>query len=126
MAQKPFTSLRYPFVIDMNRGRVAQETDYNEHIKQLVLQTLMTAPGERINRPDLGCGVKRLVFAPGGEVAATLAQTTVFQALTRWLAPAVKVQEVRATAIDATLEIRIGYVVIARGEKRYLNITVAP
>jgi phage baseplate assembly protein W len=126
MAHKPFTSLRYPFAIDANRGRVAQETDYNEHIEQLVWQTLMTAPGERINRPELGCGVRRLVFAPGGEVAATLAQTTVFQALTKWLSPALKVHEVRATAIDATLEIRIGYVILARGEKRYLNLTVTP
>jgi phage baseplate assembly protein W len=124
MANKPFTSLRYPFAIDANRGRVAQETDYDAHIRQLILQTLLTAPGERINRPELGCGVKRLVFAPGGAVAATLAQTSVYQALTRWLGSAIKVQEVTATAVDATLEIRVGYFVIARGEKRYLNLTV--
>jgi phage baseplate assembly protein W len=126
MANAPFTSLKYPFAIDSNRGRVAQETDYDDHIRQLVLQTLLTAPGERINRPELGCGVKRLVFAPGGEVAATLAQATVYQALTRWLAPAIKVQEVSARAVDSTLEIRVGYVVLARGEKRYLNLTVTP
>ena len=126
MAHKPFTSLRYPFAIDANRGRVAQETDYDEHIEQLILQTLLTAPGERINRPDLGCGVRRLVFGPASEVSAALAQTTVFQALTKWLSSAIKVQEVRVTAIDATLEIRVGYVVIARGERRYLNLTVTP
>jgi len=126
MAHKPFTSLRYPFAIDANRGRVAQETDYDEHIEQLILQTLLTAPGERINRPDLGCGVRRLVFGPASEISAALAQTTVFQALTKWLSSAIKVQEVRVTAIDATLEIRVGYVVIARGERRYLNLTVTP
>lgn len=126
MAHPPFTSLRFPFAIDANRGRVAQEIDYDEHIEQLVMQTLLTAPGERINRPELGCGVKRLVFAPGGEVAATLAQTSVFQALNKWLSPAIKVLEVRATAIDATLEIRVGYVVLARGERRYLNLVVTP
>lgn len=126
MAHKPFTSLRYPFAIDANRGRVAQETNYDEHVEQLILQTLLTAPGERINRPDFGCGVKRMVFAPASEISAALAQTTVFQSLTKWLSPAIKVQEVRVTAIDATLEIRIAYVVIARGEKRYLNLTVTP
>jgi phage baseplate assembly protein W len=126
MADKTFTSLRYPFAIDVNRGRVAQETDYDAHVKQLVLQTLMTAPGERINRPEIGCGVKRLVFAPGGEVAATLAQTVVYQALTRWLSTAIKVQKVNVRAIDATLEIHVAYVVVARGEMRYLNLTVAP
>ena len=87
---------------------------------------LFTNPGERINRPDFGCGVKRLVFAPGGEVAATLAQTTVYQALTRWLPDAIAVNEVTAKANDATLAIRVGYVIKARGEQRYLNIQVAP
>ena len=122
----PFTSLRYPFAIDPARGRVAQEPDYAQHIEQLVMQVLMTAPGERINRPDFGCGVKRLVFAPGGEVAATLAQTAVYQALTKWLPSAIQVVEVTARAHDALLQIRIGYVVKARGETRYLNLQVAP
>lgn len=126
MAYESFTSLRYPFAIDPNRARVAQETDYDEHVRQLIMQTLMTAPGERINRPDLGCGVKRLVFAPGGEVAATLAQTVVYQALTRWLPSVIKVQKVNVRANDATLEIHVGYVVIARGEMRYLNLSVTP
>jgi phage baseplate assembly protein W len=90
------------------------------------MQVLMTAPGERINRPDFGCGVKRLVFAPGGEVAATLAQTTIYQALNKWLSTAITVTEVTARAEDAILQIRIGYVVKTSGQKSYLNLQVAP
>jgi uncharacterized protein len=126
MPSLPFTSLRYPISVDAARGRLAQEQDFGAHIEQLVMQVLMTAPGERINRPDFGCGVKRLVFAPGGDVAATLAQTTVYQALTKWLPDAISLIEVTARADDALLQIRVGYVVKARGEKRYLNIQVAP
>lgn len=122
----PFTSLRHPLSIDDARGRIAQEQDYSEHIEQLVLQVLLTAPGERINRPDFGCGVKRLVFAPGGDVAATLAQTAVYQALTKWLPEAISVNEVTARADGAVLQIRIGYIIKARGERRYLNLQVAP
>jgi uncharacterized protein len=66
------------------------------------------------------------VFAPGGDVAATLAQTTVFQALTKWLPEAISVHEVSARASDSTLNIRVGYVIKARGERRYLNLQVAP
>ena len=80
--------------------------------------------GERINRPDFGCGVKRLVFAPGGEVAATLAQATVYQALTKWLGTVISVFEVTVRAEDATLAIRIGYAVKAIGRRRYLNLEV--
>lgn len=122
----PFTSLRFPVAIDPARGRIAQESDFSAHVEQLVMQVLMTAPGERINRPGFGCGVKRLVFAPGGEVAATLAQTAIYQALTTWLANAISVNEVTARADDATLQIRIGYVIKARGEQIYLNLQVAP
>lgn len=126
MPASPFTSLRYPIAVDPARGRLAQEQDFDAHVEQLVMQVLLTAPGERINRPDFGCGVRRLVFAPGGEVAATLAQTTVYQALTKWLGSAISVIEVTARAEDALLQIRVGYVVKARGERRYLNLQVAP
>ena len=126
MADLPFTSLQYPISVDQARGRLAQEQDFNAHIEQLVMQVLMTAPGERINRPDFGCGVKRLVFAPGGEVAATLAQTTIYQALNKWLSSAITVTEVTALAQDAILQIRIGYVVKTSGQKTYLNLQVAP
>lgn len=126
MAPLPFTSLRYPISVDPARGRLSQETDFNAHITQLVMQVLLTAPGERINRPDFGCGVKRLVFAPGGDVAATLAQTTVYQALNKWLSSAITVTEVTAQAMDSILQIRVGYVVKTNGQKRYLNLQVAP
>lgn len=126
MPTLPFTSLRHPVSVDAARGRLAQEQDFEAHIEQLVMQVLLTAPGERVHRPDFGCGVKRLVFAPGGDVAATLAQAAVFQALTKWLPEAITVNEVTANASDATLNIRIGYVIKARGERRYLNLQVAP
>ena len=38
----------------------------------------------------------------------------------------IAVNEVTARADDAMLQIRIGYVIKARGEKRYLNLQVAP
>jgi phage baseplate assembly protein W len=121
-----FTSLHYPFAIDSAEGRVAQERDYAEHVEQLIKQVLLTAPGERVNRPDFGCGVKRLVFAPGGEVAATLAQTVVFQALNKWLASVIVVHQVAVRAVEERLEIRIGYSIRARGERRYLNLQITP
>lgn len=121
-----FDSLHYPLLVDHALGRIQQETDFSRHVEQLVMQVLMSAPGERINRPDFGCGVKRLVFAPGGDVAATLAQATVYQALNRWLSNVINVSEVAVTSHDSTLHIRIGYVIKARGERHYLNLEVTP
>lgn len=126
MPALPFTSLRHPLAVDPARGRIGQEQDFDAHIRQLVMQILLTAPGERINRPDFGCGVKRLVFAPGGAAAATLAQTIVYEALTKWLPGAITVFEVTARAGDAVLEIRVGYAVKVSGERVYLNLQVTP
>ena len=122
----PFTSIKHPIAIDLGRGQLAEETDYDEHIEQMMLQVLFTAPGERINRPDFGCGVKRLVFAPNSEPLASLAQVTIFQALTRWLGSAITVNDVKAQAIDSRMEIRIVYTLKARGERRFLNVEVTP
>jgi phage baseplate assembly protein W len=120
----PFTSLRYPFAVDPARGRVEHETDYAEHVDQMIRQILLTGPGERINRPDFGCGVRRMVFAPNGAVSASLARVTVFDSLTRWLGTAITVSDVTAEAVDSTLKIRIAYVLKARQERRYLNLEV--
>ena len=95
-----------------------------QHVEQMMFQVLFTAPGERIDRPDFGCGVKRLVFAPNSEVSASLAQVTIFQALTRWLGTAITVNDVKALAIEERLEIKIAYTLKARGERRYLNLEV--
>ena len=120
----PFTSIRYPLSIDRAQGQVAQERSYEAHVEQLIMQVLLTSPGERIDRPDFGCGIKRLVFAPGGAVAATLAQTVVYQALTKWLANVISVHEVTVRAEESRLDIRIGYAINARGVRRYLNLEV--
>jgi len=75
----PFYSIHHPFVVDALKGNLAEETDYAAHVEQMMLQVLFTSPGERINRPDFGCGIRRLVFAPNSEVSAALAQVTIFQ-----------------------------------------------
>src|SRR5438067_855898 len=117
-----FTSIRYPFSIDAGLSRLAEETNYAAHVEQLIKQVLFTAPGERINRPDFGCGIKRQVFAPNDPVTASLAQVTIFQALKRWLGNAIDIQDVKALAHDETLENKIAYSLKARQERRYLNL----
>jgi phage baseplate assembly protein W len=120
----PFTSIKYPIAIDGPLGRLEEETDYAEHVDQLIRQVLFTSPGERVNRPDFGCGIKRLVFAPNSEASASLAQVTIFEALGRWLGPVITVNDVKVAAINEVMEIRIVYVLKARGERRYLNLEV--
>lgn len=121
---KPFRSIRHPMAIDPALGILDEETTYARHIDQLVRQVLLTSPGERINRPDFGCGVKRMVFALNSRVTARLAQANIFESLNRWLSPAIVVEDVKAEAREEVLQIAIAYTLRARGEKRYLNLEV--
>ena len=45
---------------------------HDEHVRDLIEQLLFTSPGERVMRPDFGCGLLDLVFAPNSpELAST-------------------------------------------------------
>ena len=46
---------------------------------------LFTNPGERVNRPDFGCGIGQLVFMPNSDALAAATQFLVQGALQRWL-----------------------------------------
>jgi Bacteriophage baseplate protein W len=119
-----FSSIHYPTAVDPGLGRLVTEDDYVLHVEQLMMQLLLTNPGERINRADFGCGVRRMVFALNSPAAATLAQVTVMQALEKWLSSVVKTEKVEVQAIDERMVITIRYVVKARQERRYLNVEV--
>jgi phage baseplate assembly protein W len=123
---QPFTSIHYPVGVDAGLGRLATERSYEQHVDQMIRQVLLTAPGERINRPEFGCGVRRMLFAPNSVVSASLAQVTVHQALDRWLGSVIKVDDVVVAAVESTLTIRISYLLLARQQRRYLNLEVAP
>jgi len=118
-------SIRYPFAIDDGLGNLAEERDYASHVEQLIKQVLFTSPGERVNRPDFGCGLRRMVFAPNSDVTASLMQVMVFQALDTWLGTLITVDDVAVRAIEEVLEVRIGYTLRARQERRYLNLEVS-
>ncbi|MCF6407764.1 GPW/gp25 family protein [Chitinophaga filiformis] len=117
-------SIRYPFAIDQGLGTLMEEHNYDQHVKQLMLQVLFTNPGERINRPDFGCGIRRMVFAPNSEVSANLTKVAVTQALEKWMADLVSVVDVKVTSVNEKLEVGIVYILKARQERHYLNLEV--
>ena len=117
-------SIRYPFAIDNGFGKLAEETDYSLHVKQMIMQVLFTNPGERINRPDFGCGIRRMVFAPNSDVSANLSQVIIRQSLEKWMGTLIEVNDVQANNIEETLEIKIVYIITATQERQYLNLEV--
>lgn len=123
--REDFHSIRYPLSIDRGLGAVSDEQDYPAHIEQMIKQVLLTNPGERVNRPDFGCGLRRMVFAPNNPAAAGLIKVSVLQALGTWLGDVIDVEDVGAESVDSTLSLKIRYILKARRERRYLNLEVA-
>jgi phage baseplate assembly protein W len=119
------TAIHYPYAIDPAGGRLLQEADYEEYVKQLIYQVLLTSPGERVHRPDFGAGLRKMVFAPNSPSTASMTQTLVFQALDRWLGRLIRVDDLRAEAREERLEVTIVYTILAQGEQRFLNVEVA-
>ncbi|MBC2802378.1 GPW/gp25 family protein [Rhizobium ruizarguesonis] len=59
-------------------------SDGEEKIRQSVQLILATAPGERVMRPDFGCGVHELLFEPLTSGLTALVTDRVNTCLARW------------------------------------------
>jgi len=75
-----------------DRGQIALVGGETE-IEQAIRIILNTSPGQRIMRPEFGCYLSELVFAPNNYETASLAQRYVREALGQW-EPRITLQEV--------------------------------
>ncbi|WP_243788585.1 GPW/gp25 family protein [Saccharopolyspora gloriosae] len=108
--------IAFPFRVD-RRGRTAH-AGHEEHVRDLIEQVLFTNPGERVMRPDFGCGLLDIVFTPNSpELAATL-ELSVHAALQRWLGELVEVESLDVTADDNAVRVRLQYLLRATGNRR--------
>lgn len=113
--------LDHPFHIG-GRGHIAT-TDADDHVQDLIYQVLFTNPGERVNRPDFGCGLRQLVFMPNSDVLATATQFLVQGALQRWLADVIQVEQVRVTSQEERLVVEVVYVRRDNGQREQAQFT---
>ena len=72
----------FPLQIDP-RGGIALSRGADD-INQAIRIILETMPGERVMRPQFGCRVKELLFAPRNAETRNLLVFYVEQALSRW------------------------------------------
>ncbi|MFV2144638.1 MULTISPECIES: GPW/gp25 family protein [Isoptericola] len=113
------------FPLRMDAGGRTDVVDDEAYLSGLVEQVLFTAPGERVNRPDFGSGVGRLVFAPSDDALASSTQALVQGALQRWLGDLIRVEEVHVTSVDARLEVLVTYLPLyATGPEQSRTLSV--
>jgi uncharacterized protein len=62
--QKDFLGRGWAMPVDIDpRSGSVSAAEYEEDIRQAILIILATSPGERVMRPNFGCGIHDLVFA---------------------------------------------------------------
>ena len=91
-------------------GEVAVSS-YEEGVRQAVWIILGTAPGERMMRPDFGCGIHRYVFSPADVRTLGQIRFQVEDSLRRW-EPRIELDRVEvepAAEQEGQLLIRIDY-----------------
>jgi phage baseplate assembly protein W len=115
--------LGFPFAPDA-RGRSPQVAR-DRHIRDMIEQVLLTAPGERAMRPDFGCGVKELLFQPASDALAAATQQMIHGALLRWLEGWVTVQRVTVEASDSALLVTVSYTPLPGGAIAQERFTLA-
>lgn len=101
--------IAYPFRID-SRGRTAS-SDAERHVRDLIEQVIFTMPGERVNRPDFGCGIMQLVFAPNSDELASATQFLVQGQLQQWLGDLIQVEAVKVESADSALNVTVQYLI---------------
>lgn len=101
--------LSFPYQIDMS-GQTAT-TDLATYVQNLILLVLETDPGERVNLPNFGAGLKSLVFAGLNDALASAAQTLVRSALLRFLGNAITIHTLTVTLENEAVLVAVTYFV---------------
>ena len=102
-----FLGKGWSFPVAGHAGHILM-ADSEDSISQAIWIILATAPGERMMRPDFGCGIHDLVFAVNDITTRTRVAQEVRQALILW--------EPRIDVLGVTVETK------GRGELLLINI----
>ena len=73
---------KFPVGVDP-KGEIKM-SEYEQDIKEAIWLILSTAKGERVMRPDFGCGIHDFVFASVNTSNIGLMEASVREALTVW------------------------------------------
>lgn len=96
-------------------GRTAT-SESEAHVREMLELVLFTAPGERVNRPDFGCGLDQIVFLGNQPELALAVEMNIRAAVQRWLGDVLSIERLAVSAVDAQLRIEVDYRLRSTGE----------
>lgn len=108
MAEEYGKHLSLPFRIGKD-GRTAGVSSLEEHVRDELIQLILTNPGERAFLPEFGGGVRRLVFENIDEATAGMTKAMLTQAISRWLGHRITLEDLTVAVENEKIEVEIKY-----------------
>jgi len=112
--------LSFPFHVG-NDGRTAQVSSLEAHVRDELIQLILTNPGERPFLPEFGGGVRRLVFENSDETTAGVVKSVITQAISRWLGHRITLEDLQVTVENETIEVEIKYRIAGTEDTRVMR-----
>jgi phage baseplate assembly protein W len=81
---KEFLGRGWKFPVNVTPAGQILMSEHEEDIKEAIWLILSTSKGERVMRPDFGCGIYEFVFATINTATVGMIEASVREALTLW------------------------------------------
>ena len=81
---REFLGKGWKFPVGVDSQNEIEMSEYEQDIKEAIWIILSTSKGERMMRPDFGCGIHDFIFASINTANIALIESSVREALTIW------------------------------------------
>lgn len=112
--------LSFPFRVGSD-GRMAAVKTLDEHVRDELLQLILTNPGERPFLVDFGGGARRLVFESADDATAAVTKAQLTQSIANWLGHRIELEYVDVKIEDSTINVDIRYRLAGTTDTRALR-----
>src|SRR5690606_23598578 len=74
---------KFPIEVDSATGRI-KETQHEDDIAEAIRIIIWTNKGERLMRPDFGCGIEQFLFEGNDDTTLQLIEAEIMDAIRMW------------------------------------------
>lgn len=112
--------LSFPFRIASD-GRAATVNSLAEHVRDELIQLLLTNPAERAFVPTFGGGIRRLVFEGISDTSAAMTKAMLSQAISSWLGERITLEELAVVTDHSAIIVDLIYRIAGTNDRRQIR-----
>jgi hypothetical protein len=112
--------LAFPFRIG-NNGRAVQVASLEDHVRDELVQLILTNPAERLFLPEFGGGVRRLVFENIDETTGAMVKAVLTRSISRWIGNRVTLEDLTVIIENETIAVDLKYRIAGAEVSRVLK-----